>query len=172
MNMSFPPLPPPPPISTLNDSDNHGDKPRLECTVAVDDEDVFADLPCPYHNKQSFDGIRDTLQIPTLHHPRSPSPGAASELSFEEIRTGRSSSRGRAHRGTSRSPAPPKTWKDRIHASWVRNKGLALVLVAQIFGTLMNVTTRLLEVEGNNGKGLHPFQVRLVAPMIFGHTSD
>lgn len=33
------------------------------------------------------------------------------------------------------------------------------MLFAQIFGTLMNVTTRLLEVEGNKGKGLHPFQI-------------
>jgi len=33
------------------------------------------------------------------------------------------------------------------------------MLLAQIFGTLMNVTTRLLEVEGNRGNGLHPFQI-------------
>lgn len=33
------------------------------------------------------------------------------------------------------------------------------MLAAQVFGTLMNVTTRLLEVEGNKGKGLHPFQI-------------
>lgn len=40
-----------------------------------------------------------------------------------------------------------------------RNFGLAMVLVAQMFGTLMNITTRILEVEGNRGEGLHPFQV-------------
>ncbi|KAL1296889.1 hypothetical protein AAFC00_004503 [Neodothiora populina] len=33
------------------------------------------------------------------------------------------------------------------------------MLVAMFFGTLMNITTRMLEVEGNNGKGLHPFQI-------------
>lgn len=33
------------------------------------------------------------------------------------------------------------------------------MLIAQVFGVLMNVTTRLLEVEGNKGKGLHPFQI-------------
>jgi drug/metabolite transporter (DMT)-like permease len=33
------------------------------------------------------------------------------------------------------------------------------MLLAQFFGTLMNVTTRLLEVEGNQGKGLHPFNI-------------
>ncbi|KAK4904590.1 hypothetical protein LTR66_017887, partial [Elasticomyces elasticus] len=55
--------------------------------------------------------------------------------------------------------APSKTWKGTLRASWVRNKGLFLMLIAQVFGTLMNVTTRLLEVEGNLGKGLHPFQI-------------
>jgi drug/metabolite transporter (DMT)-like permease len=36
------------------------------------------------------------------------------------------------------------------------------MLLAQFFGTLMNVTTRLLEVEGNLGKGLHPFNILFV----------
>lgn len=33
------------------------------------------------------------------------------------------------------------------------------MLLGQIFGTLMNVTTRLLEVEGQKGKGMHPFNI-------------
>jgi drug/metabolite transporter (DMT)-like permease len=33
------------------------------------------------------------------------------------------------------------------------------MVIAQIFGCLMNVTTRILEVEGNKGQGLHPFQI-------------
>lgn len=33
------------------------------------------------------------------------------------------------------------------------------MLGAQVFGCLMNVLTRLLEIEGNKGKGLHPFQI-------------
>lgn len=40
-----------------------------------------------------------------------------------------------------------------------QNKGLVYVLCAQLFGVLMNVTTRLLEIEGNHGDGMHPFQV-------------
>ena len=36
------------------------------------------------------------------------------------------------------------------------------MLLAQVFGVMMNVTTRLLEIEGNKGKGLHPFQVRIM----------
>ncbi|RYN29528.1 hypothetical protein AA0117_g5600 [Alternaria alternata] len=62
-------------------------------------------------------------------------------------------------RYASRLPAPPRTFKGRIQASWTSNKGLALVLLAQLFGTLMNVTTRILEMEGNKGNGYHPFQI-------------
>ncbi|KAK5110136.1 hypothetical protein LTR62_006270 [Meristemomyces frigidus] len=50
-------------------------------------------------------------------------------------------------------------WRIKLHAFYLRNKGLGYMLIAQIFGTLMNVTTRLLEIEGNNGKGMHPFQI-------------
>ena len=40
-----------------------------------------------------------------------------------------------------------------------QNKGIIYVLSAQLFGVLMNVTTRLLEIEGHHGDGMHPFQV-------------
>lgn len=87
------------------------------------------------------------------------SPDALSEISVEE-RTGRSALlQSPGLRLASRSPAPVRGVKGRVKAFWVRNKGLALVLLAQVFGCLMNVTTRILELEGNNGKGLHPFQV-------------
>lgn len=87
------------------------------------------------------------------------SPDTLSVLSadeFEQIRPSRRSSQ---------VPVPPQSlgqpqgWRGKLQASWIRNKGLAYMLVAQIFGTLMNVTTRLLEVEGNRGKGMHPFQI-------------
>jgi hypothetical protein len=57
-----------------------------------------------------------------------------------------------ARRHVSHSPAPPRTIYGRLQLFWVKNKGLAFVLVAQLFGTLMNVTTRMLEMEGNDGK--------------------
>lgn len=56
-----------------------------------------------------------------------------------------------------RTSVPQKGWKSRVQAFWLANKGLALVLIAQFFGTLMNVTTRILEMEGNDGK---VFQLR------------
>ncbi|KAF2759693.1 hypothetical protein EJ05DRAFT_430906, partial [Pseudovirgaria hyperparasitica] len=42
---------------------------------------------------------------------------------------------------------------------WQRNKGLVMVLIAQFFNVLMNVSAHVLQREGNHGKGLHPFQV-------------
>ncbi|MCJ1389262.1 hypothetical protein MMC18_002118 [Xylographa bjoerkii] len=57
---------------------------------------------------------------------------------------------------SSRSPGPPRTWRNKCQAFWQRNKGLALVLISQLFGGLMNVATRLLE-GGNDA--LSPFQI-------------
>jgi len=59
----------------------------------------------------------------------------------------------------SRSPGPRKTWKHSVEEWWARNKGLVLVIFAQLFGALMSVTTRLLETDGSHGTGMHPFQV-------------
>lgn len=62
-----------------------------------------------------------------------------------------------ALRHQSVSPASPaRSWKARCNALWLANKGLLLVLVAQLFGALMNVTTRLLETSRNP---LNTFQV-------------
>ncbi|MCJ1379108.1 hypothetical protein MMC17_002208 [Xylographa soralifera] len=56
----------------------------------------------------------------------------------------------------SKSLVPLRTWPDKCKAFWQRNKGLALVLLSQIFGGLMNVATRLLE---GGDDGLSPFQI-------------
>lgn len=101
--------------------------------------------------QKSLDSTLDTaatLQIPKHDASRRDrSPDALSLLSVSSYDA---------------SPALPptrKSWRTTLHASWIRNKGLALVLLAQIFGTLMNVTTRLLETEGNGGQGMHPFHI-------------
>ncbi|KAI9811601.1 MAG: hypothetical protein M1827_005350 [Pycnora praestabilis] len=62
-------------------------------------------------------------------------------------------------RHASLSPGPPKTWRGTFDVFWLRNKGLALVLLSQFFGALMNVTTRLLETENSEGQGMHPLQI-------------
>tara|TARA_R110002003_G_scaffold72_1_gene6695 strand:- start:21982 stop:22428 length:447 start_codon:yes stop_codon:yes gene_type:complete len=97
---------------------------------------------------------------PPLHVNRgairasSPDPSLISIDDSNNIRLGRSPDYLPAQHGrtqASRSPAPPRTILARLHLFWVTNKGLALVLIAQLFGTLMNVTTRILEMEGNDG---------------------
>lgn len=105
----------------------------------------------------------DALAVAFTGGIRAPSPNP-SLLSVEYAdRLGRSAEYFRVpdgRRRASRSPAPPpKTLKEKVKAFWTANLGLLLVLVSQLFGTLMNVTTRMLEIEGNNGKGYHPFQI-------------
>ncbi|KAL5324298.1 hypothetical protein ACEPPN_008843 [Leptodophora sp. 'Broadleaf-Isolate-01'] len=81
-------------------------------------------------------------------------PDAFRRLSMSTI-----SSLGRAR---SVSPYPPhnsstpRTWKESLWDFWDQNQGLFLVTFSQLFGALMNVTTRLLEFEG---EGMHPFQI-------------
>ncbi|KJX92166.1 hypothetical protein TI39_contig5901g00005 [Zymoseptoria brevis] len=79
-----------------------------------------------------------------------------SDTEFEQLSRPRTT-RHASH--TSTSYPSSTSWRAKLQASWIRNKGLALMLLAQFFGTLMNVATRKLEVEGNNGKGLHPFNI-------------
>ncbi|OLN92019.1 putative membrane protein YMR253C-like protein 1 [Colletotrichum chlorophyti] len=44
----------------------------------------------------------------------------------------------------------------RLQRFWLANKGVVLVALSQFFGALMNLTARLLELEG---EGMHPLQV-------------
>ena len=51
------------------------------------------------------------------------------------------------------------TWKSKLRAFWVKNKGLVLVLISQFFGTVMVVITRLLETSDSDRGSMGPFQV-------------
>ena len=104
------------------------------------------------------------LSAPLTGPVRPLSPDTISNLSideYEQIRPGRPSRQldGDGRR-ISDSPAPPRGFKGKLQSFWIRNKGLAFMLLGQVFGTLMNVTTRLLEIEGNKGKGMDPANVR------------
>ncbi|TVY86791.1 putative transport protein, partial [Lachnellula willkommii] len=91
---------------------------------------------------------------------------------FRRLSVSTISSVGLPHsRGVSPYPAPstsePKTIKNAWKRFWARNQGLFLVSFSQLFGALMNVTTRLLELEGD---GMHPLQIlfaRMGLTMIF-----
>ncbi|KAL8927781.1 MAG: hypothetical protein Q9208_002197 [Pyrenodesmia sp. 3 TL-2023] len=63
------------------------------------------------------------------------------------------------YKSVSPTTAPSWSWRAKGNALWTANKGLVLVLVAQFFGGLMNVTTRLLETSVDH---LNAFQVMFV----------
>ena len=102
---------------------------------------------------------RKNLQIPIQDSCRTSSDDNASIYSADHENE---RLRGRllhpeAQRPQSISPTPlARSWKAKANALWVANKGLVLVLISQLFGALMNVTTRLLETSGNP---LNTFQV-------------
>ena len=50
---------------------------------------------------------------------------------------------------------PRRAWQASLRVFWLRNKGMFLVLLAQMFGASMNVMTKVLEMESS----MHPFQV-------------
>jgi hypothetical protein len=100
------------------------------------------------------------LQAPLSRSSRTLSPDALSILStdeYEQLQPSRSLTFSAPEDG--QPSESPDGWRARLAAAWIRNKGLAYMLLAQVFGVLMNVTTRLLEIEGNKGEGLHPFQI-------------
>ena len=108
------------------------------------------------------------LDVPASRRARSPSPDSISLLSnddFSELRRIPS-----AFSDTDDHEEDSALFNEQVRSGirgklrtfWVRNKGLALVLLSQLFGTCMNIGTRLLENpgEGEDGEGgMHPFQI-------------
>jgi hypothetical protein len=93
-----------------------------------------------------------TIRVP------SPSPSILSTDDSNNIRFSRNPDFLPAQDTHQHAPSAPNTLKGRMQLSWIRNKGLFLVLIAQFFGALMNVTTRLLEMEGNNGEAVYNYR--------------
>ncbi|KAI9731688.1 MAG: hypothetical protein M1834_004477 [Cirrosporium novae-zelandiae] len=64
-------------------------------------------------------------------------------------------------RPSSLSPPPPP----QLSAWWIENKGVVLVLLAELFSALMNTTARLLQTapspsrDGTKREGMHTFQI-------------
>lgn len=56
-------------------------------------------------------------------------------------------------------PPPLEAPSSRLKQFWIRNKPSILVAVSQFFGALMNLSARLLELDGD---GIHPIQVLLL----------
>ncbi|OJD20234.1 hypothetical protein ACJ73_08432 [Blastomyces percursus] len=52
-----------------------------------------------------------------------------------------------------------QSWRRRLRHTWLVSKGMIMVMLAQFFGSSMNVMTRTLQLDGSHGKGMHPFQI-------------
>ncbi len=108
------------------------------------------------HDESSLDAGNKPQQTLNVVHRgliRAPSPDPSfisiNDIQFDPDSDYIAVQHGR--RDALQAPATAKGLKGKIQSFWIRNKGLALVLLAQFFGTLMNVTIRLLESEGNDG---------------------
>lgn len=128
---------------------------------------------------QRSDSHNGFLAAPRPSAPIRPmSPDTLSIFSLDEFEQ---LSRTFSGNPASTASVPPPLSKPRpglrgkLDRFWIRNKGLGYMLFGQVFGVLMNVrciisscneyadtlqvTVRYLEIEGNKGKGLHPFQI-------------
>lgn len=145
------------------------DKPALRSescgqTASTNRQGSFSSRGRPRYTKEDVANSSNRyLSAPVAPASRPLSPDALSNLStdeFEQLQPSRLVTWPTYNGDPTGPPPPPLTgWRNQAAAYWVRNKGLAYMLLAQVFGVLMNVTTRLLEVEGNKGEGLHPFQI-------------
>lgn len=113
----------------------------------------------------------DTFLTVPLHHPlRRGSIDSAfsgsdiSELSFGSTELGSNHDEGLIKTLSSVSatfaniPSSPR-WRTKVLELWIANYGAFLVLVSQMFGCVMNIATRLLEIPGSHGEPMHPFQI-------------
>jgi hypothetical protein len=105
-------------------------------------------------------GTNRTFLSPNM--AKSGGPGLLDPETFRRLSISTISSMGPS-RGVSPYPRPTgtetRTWKNSFQRFWYRYQGLLLVAISQLFGALMTVATRLLELEGD---GMHPFQVLFV----------
>ncbi|KAI9753737.1 MAG: TOR complex subunit lst8 [Chaenotheca gracillima] len=151
-----------PPTSAEHAKVNHLDGEQSELSTTTHDalrpsSPATASVPGKLAKDASLDAPRASFD--TI--------GGFSNVSADDGRTGRplATLQVPAQRHASRSPAPPKTWKESWARFWLRNRGVALVLLAQFFGALMNTTTRLLETTGD---GMDPMQILFARMSITG----
>ena len=112
----------------------------------------------------SVETSRQYLDVPTRSSFRPSLDSTYSDLSelsiySDELRYSRPLVPNGAAHLISLPPAAPCGWRGTLGAFWIRNKGVALVLLAQCFGSGMNIAARILETDGSHGKAMHPFQV-------------
>ena len=126
------------------------------------DEDLLGSLQdIPSNFDLALNGSTDRV-FSSPDRSKGRDPGLLDPEAFRRLSISTVSSMGQS-RGASPYPRPttrqPRTWRDSRQRFWNRYQGPLLVTISQLFGALMNVATRLLELEG---EGMHPFQVLFV----------
>lgn len=134
----------------------------MEQSIAADLGESVKSLPSSLKNEAQQPYFDEPLQTISTRSSDNPSDSSIYSADNEnERRTPRLLLTQPGSQGSSRPPLPAKGLRGKVTAFWAKNKGLALVILAQFFGIMMNVTTRLLELDGGHGAALHPFQVSL-----------
>ena len=124
------------PSQELPDNAAHLDKQPSTQLVARPSVDYLGDFPETYQNEGNERESGRLSQPIHIHDRASPSHGKQS------------------------------LWRARLDAFWIRNKGVLMVLLAELFSAFMITATRLLETEGAGSKaGMEPFQVFLFLNM-------
>jgi hypothetical protein len=137
--------------------------PQISSTTKInlEDEEILDSLHnIPSNLDPALNG-RTSRTFLSTNPAKTPDVSLLDPDTFRRLSTSTISSIGRA-RSVSPYPTPPpspRTWKATFINFWHQNQGLFLVTFSQLFGALMNVTTRLLELEG---EGMHPFQILFV----------
>lgn len=132
--------------------------PLSQTSNIADDGDLLEGLQ---NIPSNFDfALNETPRTYLTPIPKIPETSLLNPEEFRRLSISTISSTGQHSRGVSPFPQAQnterKTWKTPFWKFWQRNQGLFLVSFSQLFGALMNVTTRLLELEG---EGMHPFQI-------------
>ncbi|EPE37049.1 Multidrug resistance efflux transporter EmrE [Glarea lozoyensis ATCC 20868] len=147
-----------PSIPAQNDSSSI--KPEITASIHEDNRlDSFQNVPSHFDAATNVD-LNQTYLPPKSSNTALLNPDSFRRLSISTISSYPS-------RNPSPYPPPPTTFKGKASAFWNRNYGLFLVALSQLFGALMNVTTRLLELEDG---GMHPLQIlfaRMGLTMVF-----
>lgn len=135
----------------------HPHKPQVDNGSKESDIIDYLSLPDPPSGKPKHDDFHYAKLTNGLLDPEAFRSLTASPYSEH---SGRSSSPFSIRASSPIPYTPPQTWKSRTLVSgrsfWRRNRGVILVAVAQFFGAVMNLSARLLELDG---RGMNPFQI-------------
>ena len=106
------------------------------------------------------------LDAPTLFRRRLSSTSTCTDLSSLPSRTSSPHHLPFLSYTPSHTPSTTTPPPSRLRTLYHNNYGALLVLLSQFFGSLMNISTRILEHPGPHGPAMHPFQILFVRQSI------